>query len=154
MRVALLVCSLFLFAGCDELFTCRLDPASTADTPVFELGGGDGSAGPAKLTGFVVMGQPLDAGQAEMETFWSIRVPDGVRYSLVERLNYGAPPPEFGETVAAKPLPSGYVYVGDASCRGVVEDCYFIITEDTPGTRVIQAISHEEYQSIVNPGGG
>ena len=152
MRAAALIAVLFLLAGCDEHFTCRLDPASTADRPVFNFGGKETSPYSAKLVRFRVAGQPLDV--RRWETFWDVQVRQGVRYELVSRIFFGEAPPGFEVITEPAHLPSGYVYSAIPGCHGQSEDCYFIITEDTPGARVIRVLTFTEFYSIINPGGG
>ncbi|HDQ99868.1 MAG TPA: hypothetical protein ENN51_06260 [candidate division WOR-3 bacterium] len=152
MRVTAFIAALLLLAGCDEHFTCRFDPASTADVPVFNFGGKEISPYSARLVRFRIAGQPLEVRQ--WETFWDVQVPQGVRYELVSRIFYGEAPPGFEVITEPAHLLSGYVYTAIPGCHGQSEDCYFIITEDTPGVRVIRALTFAEFHSIINPGGG
>lgn len=148
----LLVAPLLLAAGCDELFYSGLDQSSTADLPVFDFGNHPDLSGSAKLYGFYVTGRPRDT--ADWRTFWDIHINDGRRYSTVDRLGYGELPADFRTVQYSDSLPAGWVFAARGGYHGIGQDCYFEITADSLGERSIRALSEDEFQCIVNPGGG
>jgi hypothetical protein len=146
-----------LLAACDELFYCGLDPSSTAAKPVFDFGKNEDFGGSAKVWAITISGTPLPdtcgSGLA-WRTFWSIGLPTGERYRVLDKVEYGVLPDGFELTVPAETLPAGRIYDVHAGFHGLGTECYFRIVADSLGARTIQSLTEDEYLAIINPPGG
>lgn len=155
-RTTLLTICLLLWAGCDQFFYCGLDPASTADRPVFDLGKDESLTGDAKVCAVTVAGTPLPSGCGGpfWQTFWSIQLTTGNRYRELDKLAYGTVPDGFFALVPAETLLAGYIYETHIGYHGIGTDCYFEISADSLGARTIRPLTEAEYRAILfSPGG-
>jgi hypothetical protein len=145
-----------LFAGCDEIFYCGLEPASTAAQPVFDFGRKEDLSGSAKVWAVTVSGTPRpdSCGAPDWRTFWSIGLPTGERYRVLDKVEYGVMPEGFELIVPSESLVAGYIYETHVGYHGLGTDCYFRIVADSLGTKTIQSLTEDEYLAIINPPGG
>ena len=152
MRAIALCAILLLGSACDEVFYVGIDPASTPGVLVIDFGRRQDLSGSAKLYRFSLEGRPRDT--ACWTTFWDIQVVEGSRYAEVDRLEYGSAPDNFTTVIPADELRAGYVYSGTPGYHGVGGSCYFEVTRDSLGGGTVRSLTEQEFQAIVNQGGG
>jgi hypothetical protein len=150
MRLTIcLALACLLLAGCDPVFYTVLDPASTPDTPVFDLGTNPDGSGRADVVSYRVSRTPWPAATAgEWHTCWEIKQNQRGKIRL-DKLRYGELPDGFGATTAPESLPAGCLYLGEGGFPGIGHDCWFEIVSDSTGTRRIRELDRATYDTLV-----
>jgi hypothetical protein len=132
-----------------------LDPSSTPDVPVIDFGRSSDQSGTADIDWIDIQGYDLASRQPPYEqpvTFWRLSPAPTWRYARVNKLIYGTVPASLQQSDSCRAIRANFAYivqyVGPDFWGGSL---YFLVSEDSSGSRSIRELTPMEFDSLVWP---